>query len=89
VLCIFIDLKNPSPLPGFNPPTLGPMINTSRSYCDVIRHITDITNRSLFDAHEMNAYRAGHICLSVCMIRLEDGQTVLEEIDARGPCVWV
>jgi hypothetical protein len=35
---------------------------------------------SLHDVHEMNAYRAGHVCLSVRMIQLENHWTDLDEI---------
>jgi hypothetical protein len=36
--------------------------------------------RSLHDVHEMNAHRAGHVCLSVRMIQLENRWTDLDEI---------
>jgi hypothetical protein len=34
----------------------------------------------LYDAHEINAYRAGHACLSVRMVQLENCLTDLDEI---------
>jgi hypothetical protein len=36
--------------------------------------------RSLHDVHEMNEYRAGHVCLSVRMIHLENHWMDLDEI---------
>jgi hypothetical protein len=36
--------------------------------------------RSLHDVHEMNAYRADHVRLSVRMIQLENRCTDLDEI---------
>jgi hypothetical protein len=36
--------------------------------------------RSLLDVHEINGYRAGHVCLSVLMIQLENRLTDLDEI---------
>jgi hypothetical protein len=36
--------------------------------------------RSLHDVHEMNAKRAGNVCLSVRMIQLENRWTDLDEI---------
>jgi hypothetical protein len=36
--------------------------------------------RSLQDVHEMDAYRGGHVCLSVRMIQLENRWTGLYEI---------
>jgi hypothetical protein len=36
--------------------------------------------RLLHDLHEMNASRAGHVCLSVCMIQLERRSSYLDEV---------
>jgi hypothetical protein len=36
--------------------------------------------RSVRDVYEMNEYRAGHVCLSVRMIQLENSWTDLDEI---------
>jgi hypothetical protein len=36
--------------------------------------------RSLHDVHQMNAYMADHVCLSVRMIQLENRWTDLDEI---------
>jgi hypothetical protein len=36
--------------------------------------------RSLHDVHKINSYRAGHVCLSVRMIRQENRLTDLDEI---------
>jgi hypothetical protein len=35
---------------------------------------------SLHDLHEVKAYRAGHVCLFVCMIQLENRWMDLDEI---------
>jgi hypothetical protein len=35
---------------------------------------------SLHNVHEMNTYMAGHACLSICMIQLENRWMDLEEI---------
>jgi hypothetical protein len=36
--------------------------------------------RSLHNVHEMNAYRVGHVCLSIRMIQLENHWMDLDEI---------
>jgi hypothetical protein len=36
--------------------------------------------RSLHNVHEMNTYRAGHVCLSIRVIQLENRWTDLDEI---------
>jgi hypothetical protein len=38
---------------------------------------------SLNDVHEMNAYRTGHVCLSICMIQLKNHWTELDGIRYR------
>jgi hypothetical protein len=47
-------------------------------------HFTEVSKHiimhSLHDVHEMNTYRAGHVCLSVRMIQLENYWFNLDEI---------
>jgi hypothetical protein len=49
--------------------------------------------RSLHDVYEMDAYRAGHVCLSVRMIQLENRWTDFDEIlygrYAIGECMKI
>jgi hypothetical protein len=39
-----------------------------------------VVMHSLHDVHEVNAYRAVHVCLSICIIQLENRWTDLDEI---------
>jgi hypothetical protein len=44
--------------------------------------------RSLHDVHEMNAYRASHVCLSVRIIILENCWTDLNKIWYGRYVIW-
>jgi hypothetical protein len=55
------------------------LTNYDTSHHTVFFH-PPVIMRSLHDAHEMNAYRAGHVCLSVRMIQLDNRWTDVDEI---------
>jgi hypothetical protein len=50
----------------------------SKAICIAYRML--LVMRSLHDMHEMNAFWAGQVCLSVHMIQLEHRWTELDEI---------